>query len=271
MSYAVITENDESQWHDVTGVSYHFPRRYRSLLVPGTDVIYYKGVLRKRKFRDRRSSDGAHYFGTATIGQVYDDATSNKGDLFCEIREFRQFQHAVDIRHDGEFLESIPVNRKAFYWRDGVREITEDVYQRITSLATFAAVLSTVSHVVSDAEQSMPESVAAGMEGSKSLRLVSTYERDQKLREAAIRIHGTTCAVCGFNFALVYGQHGAGYIQVHHLQPLADGVGERSVDPATDMDVVCANCHTMIHRYRDRSLSVEELRQLLAHNYCTRI
>ncbi|HLG77135.1 MAG TPA: hypothetical protein VKX46_12025 [Ktedonobacteraceae bacterium] len=36
------------------------------------------------------------------------------------------------------------------------------------------------------------------------------------------------------------------------------------VDPATDMAVVCANCHRMIHRDPDRPLSIEELRQIIA-------
>lgn len=264
MSYAVIAENEESMWHDVTGVSYHFPRKYKRVLVPGTKVIYYKGVLRKSVFRDKRLSDQAHYFATARIGQIYADATSSKGDRFAEIREFRLFQQAVGIRHEGVLIEVIPENRQAFYWRDGVRPMSEDVYRRIVSLANFTDEIGAT--LVTDRDQVLPDTLAPKSEGAPTLHLTTRYERDPRLREAAIQIHGTTCSACGFNFAMVYGQHGAGYIQVHHVQPLADGAGEHLVDPNSDMDVLCANCHVMVHRYRDRTITVKELKQFLREN-----
>ena len=31
----IIVENDVSQWEDRTGEVYHFPKRYRELLLPG--------------------------------------------------------------------------------------------------------------------------------------------------------------------------------------------------------------------------------------------
>jgi len=37
--YTIITENDESQWDDDTGVLYHFPKKYLKHLQPGTNVI----------------------------------------------------------------------------------------------------------------------------------------------------------------------------------------------------------------------------------------
>src|SRR5258708_25773478 len=49
------------------------------------------------------------------------------------------------------------------------------------------------------------EDVIKGYEGGKKLILVNHYERDANLRKEAIRIHGTTCKACGFNFAKVYG------------------------------------------------------------------
>jgi hypothetical protein len=49
MRYVIITENDESQWDDKTGISYHYPNKYVNVLAPGTRVIYYKGKLQKEK------------------------------------------------------------------------------------------------------------------------------------------------------------------------------------------------------------------------------
>ena len=32
MNYAIITENDESPWEDITGIQYHFPSRYLKII-----------------------------------------------------------------------------------------------------------------------------------------------------------------------------------------------------------------------------------------------
>ena len=72
-------------------------------------------------------------------------------------------------------------------------------------------------------------------EGRRAERLSSFYERNPKLRAAAIMIHGSTCAACGFNFGLSYGEHGLGYIEVHHLKPICTFTEETQVDPENDM------------------------------------
>ncbi len=100
-------------------------------------------------------------------------------------------------------------------------------------------------------------------EGRHAQRLTNYYERSPKLRAAAILAHGTTCMACGFDFEKMYGEHGTGYIEVHHLKPVSDLKKETKVDPKTEMAVVCSNCHRMIHRKRDKVLSLEELKLLL--------
>ena len=101
------------------------------------------------------------------------------------------------------------------------------------------------------------------LEGEKSSRFTNYYERDPKLRIATIRNHGLRCMACSFDFGKVYGERGAGYIEVHHLRPVSSLSERTRVDPKTDMAVVCANCHRMIHRRRDHILSIEELRQII--------
>ena len=132
-----------------------------------------------------------------------------------------------------------------------------EIFQRIESLALLTNTDDLDDTTTSDQLQGLPESLTSGVEGNERLRLVSVYERDPKLRSAAIRIHGTTCMACGFNFAEAYGQYGTGYIQVHHLEPLSDEPGERIVNPSTDLAVLCANCRVMIHRYRKKTLNVK--------------
>jgi len=109
---------------------------------------------------------------------------------------------------------------------------------------------------------SINEENSNSFEGGSKKRLVSYYERNPKLRAKAIQIHGTTCKVCQFNFKDNYGIHGEDYIEVHHLVPIHTLVTATKINPETDMIVVCANCHRMIHRNKYKPFSIEELIEL---------
>jgi hypothetical protein len=95
----------------------------------------------------------------------------------------------------------------------------------------------------------------AALEGAARMALVRHRKREQSLRDAKIseaRKFGNDslkCEVpgCGFDFKAVYGELGRDYAQVHHLKPL----GKRTTPSETilsDLAIVCANCHAMIHR-----------------------
>lgn len=89
------------------------------------------------------------------------------------------------------------------------------------------------------------------------------YERSPKNRKAAIRIHGLSCNVCGFNFEKAYGERGADYIEVHHVKPIHTYEKEQTVDPYTDLITVCSNCHRMMHRKPSNILTVDEMKIIL--------
>ena len=55
-----------------------------------------------------------------------------------------------------------------------------------------------------------------------------------------------TCAVCLFNFGREFGDHGKGYIEAHHIVPLAHSNEVRAVREE-DFVALCANCHRMAH------------------------
>jgi hypothetical protein len=65
------------------------------------------------------------------------------------------------------------------------------------------------------------------------------------------------CEVCEFDFASTYGSHGLGYIEAHHVVPLSAS-DETIITRITDLALVCANCHRMLHRSGD--LTLDELR-----------
>lgn len=264
MIYTVITENDESQWNDVTGVSYHFPSRYKKYLEPGTDVVYYKGKLKNLEFRSKRLTDDPHYFGIARIGRVNPDFNTERNYFFAEIVDYKPFQRAVKAKQKTSYIEQIPPNLKNNYWRDGVRQIDKAVFQRILALTSLDA--NFIEENTTDVLFGIDQISIFGIEGESQLRHIKEYKRDLELREAAIEIHGTTCMGCGFNFAEIYGSHGAGYIQVHHLNPLSEPQGERTTHPRTDLVVLCANCHVMVHRIKNKTLSMKELKRMVEQN-----
>lgn len=102
----------------------------------------------------------------------------------------------------------------------------------------------------------------ARTEGGQRVYVSKRRERDPALRGAALEFHGLDCMVCGFNFAEAYGVYGAGFAEVHHMVPLSE-TGPTETDPTTDLSVVCANCHRMLHRKRGECLTLEALRRML--------
>lgn len=264
--FAVIVENDESQWSDQTGVLYHFPKRYQKYLQPGTRVVYYKGKLKSSAFREKRLSDDPHYFGIAVISTVYPDQNSEKGDLYALIDDYQVFDKAVLAKQGDGYLETIPSGRESNYWRDGVRQLLAEDYQWIVSFASWQT--PDQQELTTDGDQDDPQSFESGFEGEKKQRFVTTYERDRKLRKQAIAIHGTSCKACGFDFGKTYGDFATGFIHVHHVVPVSEFGGLKKVDPATDLIPLCANCHAIVHLDKFNTLTLEKLRALLAASEC---
>ena len=123
---------------------------------------------------------------------------------------------------------------------------------------------SVLDDIQVETEQADEEEVSLGLEG-RSRAIVSTMrERSPRLRAATLNIHGYLCQVCGFDFEETYGAWGRGFIEVHHVQELRAAPTEGvEVDPATDLAVVCSNCHRMIHRKAKRALTLAELRRIV--------
>ncbi|MTI16200.1 restriction endonuclease [Rhodobacteraceae bacterium RKSG542] len=263
MTFTVITENDESQWNDVTGEAYHFPKRYLDFLKPGTKVIYYKGKLKNKVFKKERLTNEPHYFGVATIGAVNEEFGSAGRKFIAEIRNFERFLDPVPIKIDGQYMESIPERKKSNYWRDGVRPISEEVYIQIV---TSAGLYNYSSKEVETSSYGFGEETTSPIyrEGEEKTRTTTVYERDRRLRAAAIRHHGVNCAACGFNFGDFYGKYAEGYIQVHHINPLSHLDGPVDVDPKTDLVPLCANCHAVVHYKPQQVLSVTDIKALIA-------
>lgn len=144
---------------------------------------------------------------------------------------------------------------------------TDDILAAdLSRLLTMYAELVAQSDALAAAAQESdgPTEPMEAVEGDR-FRLHRRVERNSKLAADAKKIHGTSCQVCGFTFEARYGEIGSGYIEAHHLIPIAElSKRPRSLNPLTDFAVVCANCHRMLHTSRGRVMSVEELRAVVA-------
>jgi predicted HNH restriction endonuclease len=254
--YAVIVQNDESKWDDIKGELYHYPNTYKGILTPGCLVIYYKGRMTNPVFAANRLSPEAHYFGVGVIGDSIIDTESSRKDRYCEILDYQEFEEAVPIKEGNEYLEPIPASKKSNYWRFGVREISKDTYAGILARAAKKGYEPSLPSLHQELESVQP------IEGGKKARYSTYYERNPFYRSRAIEIHGVTCMACSFNFEGKYGDLGKGFVHVHHNKPISES-GPTRINPQTDLSVLCPNCHAMIHRKKDRTLSMKELQELI--------
>lgn len=135
MKYAIIVQNDVSAWDDKTGERYNYPAKYKNLLLPGTKVIYYNGKLKNKLFESQRLSNEPHYFGVGIIGASRQDENASKKEFYCDILSYEQFDKAVPFKIGEEYLETIPKNKESNYWRDAVRPIDKETFDKIISLS----------------------------------------------------------------------------------------------------------------------------------------
>jgi 5-methylcytosine-specific restriction enzyme A len=118
--------------------------------------------------------------------------------------------------------------------------------------------LNIVDSVYSSSEEVHLES-GHFCEGSVKTIQVNSYERNQFARSLCIKHFGCKCYICKFDFHERYGSLGKDFIEVHHVIPLSQLNGEYSIDPIQDLRPLCSNCHSMIHRRKDSTLSIDEL------------
>ncbi len=175
---------------------------------------------------------------------------------------------------DGDFRHSIPVDTASIKvldythanWGAGLRSRLRGIpfsgpvvpVRKPELVELFSEALRASENIDPDAG----DLISGGRtEGGKRVVYGTRYERDPRIRAEALRIHGLKCGACEFEFEKFHGAHGTGYIHVHHIKPLHQGI--QAVSPATDVAVLCANCHAMIHRKKTETLSVEELRRMI--------
>lgn len=133
----------------------------------------------------------------------------------------------------------------------------------LTSLARNGAATNSESEVqpeYSAPEELLPETEYA--EGYSHRVSVNAYERNRHARDACLQHFGRSCRVCGLSFEARYGEAAAGYVEVHHVVPLAHVGARYRLNPIRDLRPVCPNCHAVIH-HRDPPFTIDEVKAML--------
>jgi 5-methylcytosine-specific restriction protein A len=186
------------------------------------------GKLKERAalIRDRVSE----YAGTFPLSEI--DLGSDR-----PLPKGYEAGHAIGKRYD---LNNLPAESAL---REDL-ELLIDAYLRLTFRG---GTDWTVEE--SDEEKDLDDDKKTLIE-KRQYRMHRRIERNPKASRDAKRHHGFTCKACGMDFSTKYGPLGKGYIEAHHLRPLASlAEGESAAyNVKTDFTVLCANCHRMIHR-----------------------
>jgi hypothetical protein len=139
MNHLVLVQNEVTydgkydHWQDITGVSYQYSNQYRNKIIPNMNFVYYRGV-----HRANGQQGTAEYFGAGRISRVWRDPSISdnlpraKWRWYCSIEDYIPFIRPVPAKYEGYYFEAI---NNPMGWRTSVREITDDSYQKIISLA----------------------------------------------------------------------------------------------------------------------------------------
>ncbi|MFX4263094.1 HNH endonuclease [Pelotomaculum propionicicum] len=102
-------------------------------------------------------------------------------------------------------------------------------------------------------------------EGKILYRKHRIRERNRKLvsqaKAIALKNVELKCSICGFDYYVIYGDLGKGFIECHHTIPVSEYVGTEKTK-VKDLALVCSNCHRMLHRRRPW-LRVSEIKDLI--------
>jgi 5-methylcytosine-specific restriction enzyme A len=194
------------------------------------------------------------------FGEQAQDATlfRNRNGVYMKLANFR----AVDPLHTSQGKRGLSRGG------NGVAELWEEFSHRGDELKLIAsAIRAAAGDQASIAIAEQEEGITEAEEGRLLTRMHRVRERNRELvkrkRDAVLRVTGRlACEVCDFDFNARYGEHGRGFIEVHHLLPLYALVpGSRT--RIQDLAVLCANCHRMVHA-KTKWLTLSEMKELLA-------
>ena len=161
-------------------------------------------------------------------------------------------------------VEGVPwQHQRKITWLD-VTEVSNPTDQHIATVKplTNSDVSKIESQYHSNENDSSMSATESDLEGLRYEIVTTTTKRSNKLRERALRNAFGVCAVCDTDFSLVLDGRGVRVLQVHHKKMLSQRKLPKKTE-LSDLVVVCANCHLLLHLNSRKPLTVSKLRAML--------
>lgn len=193
------------------------------------------------------------------LGLTRGERFRNINGVYMKLMNFRRLDPAftatgrVGLSRGGRLEEEV----WSEFAHDPARchEVAETIRQTLAAAPQGEAIADFGGNEIEEAE-----------EGRVLTGLHRRYERNAALvrakkQRALAQFGKLTCEACDFDFRERYGEHGDGFIECHHTVPvhaLRPGARTRG----SDLRLLCANCHRMIHAKRPW-LSMEQLIAIL--------
>jgi len=133
-------------------------------------------------------------------------------------------------------------------------------------------VIEAVDNIIDEKKKILLYDETLVTEGSVNTKISKIRERSQLLRDKAIEHYSypdgrIVCEVCGFDYTVVYGEWGQGFIEIHHEKPICqydeNGTEVFISEAIKYVKPLCANCHRMIHRKKNNPITIDELKSII--------
>lgn len=207
------------------------------------------------------------------VRSFFDIETMSPASRIPIILIYHDVEHEAHIERESEKLNNRIKNlRTRIFWKSSLKKEFSKInwstnnfpMLRFERIAKNRYEISFIENISCDNfNKNITTMITSAKEGKKIVYYTSKYERSFKNRINAIKIHGTKCMACGFDFEKNYGPRGTGFIEVHHKVPLNSIDDIIEINPETDLVCLCANCHRIIHRKKSETLSFESLVSLI--------
>lgn len=116
-NYLILSQyRENSEYDDLIGMLYHFPEKYKNLVRPGSEFIYYEPA---------KQGSGT-YFGYGKIGQVIEDKRK-EGQYFAHVVEYTPFEKEVPLKENNLLWE----DEKQYNAQNAVRYSNETVIHKL--------------------------------------------------------------------------------------------------------------------------------------------
>jgi hypothetical protein len=188
------------------------------------------------------------------------------GRVASKARPRRDWPNRYGVALDSISLIKPPISLAAI--RRDVRDLTWANYPR--SITTprpdvAARVRDLIDHRLKTGYlDSFDDASYAAEEGLLRETLSYRRSRSRRLRDAALGRSDGTCEACRTRFSGLLDGLGVRVLQVHHRKQMA--LTDRpKVNRVSDLAVLCANCHSLVHANPRSAMPVETLRRRLSN------